>query len=225
MKTTNYFGWTVLTEDNRYGPAIANNIDYTKESEQELPDILKHVTNRNCVLEIGVHYGFGTRLLSPEFEQVHTFDFDNDVYQCFNTNMEKFGVKNVTPHPYGLGEKDTHVATNDMHPRKGRGPLANHVDIKNQNSNKYQIRALDNLNFEHVDLMCIDTEGYELFVLKGAEKTIKKHMPVLVVEFHNKNLSHKFFNVSASTTENHLDNLGYRYVKNINKVDRLYIPK
>jgi FkbM family methyltransferase len=226
MKTRNYFGWTVLEEDNRYGPALEKNIDYTKESEKELKEILEHVGQTRCALEIGVHYGFGTRLLSENFDHVNTFDFDNDVHQCFKLNMQKFDVNNLTVHPYGIGANDSFVATNDVHPRKGRGPLANHVDVKqSSDGKKYKIRALDNIKFEHVDLMCIDTEGYELFVLKGGEHTIMKHRPVMVIEFHHRNLSQKFFNVSPKTTEDYIDHLGYRYVKNLNKVDRLYIPK
>ena len=226
MRTRDYFGWTVLEEDNRYGPAIESNIDYTNESDQELQEIMKNVKQNKCALEIGVHYGFGTRLLSKKFEHVHTFDFDNDLHQCFKANMEKFGVNNLTVHPYGLGSNDTEVATNDIHPTKGRGPLANHVDVRDQpRAKKYKIRALDKIKFDHVDLMCVDTEGYEYFVLSGAENTIKKHRPVLVVEFHNRNLSKKFFNIEQSQTEGLLKDLGYMYLKNLNKVDRLYVSK
>lgn len=70
----------------------------------------------------------------------------------------------------------------------------------------------------------IDTEGYEYYVLKGAEQTIRKYKPVLVVEFHTKNLTNKFFNYPMSKTEEFLNSLGYRYIKNLNKVDRLYVP-
>lgn len=226
MQTRDYFGWTVLSEDGRYVTAMDKNIDYTTESEQEIKEVLEHVDQRRCVLEAGVHYGFGTLLLSKIFNEVHTFDFNNDVHECFKMNMEKFGITNVVAHPYGLGSEDTEVHTNDRHPVKGRVPLANHVELADsQNGNKYRVMPLDHLHFDFVDLMCLDTEGYELFVLKGAQQTIRKHRPVLVIEFHKRNLSQKFFNVSPRSTEDYLDHLGYRYVKNLNKVDRLYVPK
>ena len=222
MDTRDYFGWTVLTDDNRYGPALENNIDYTNEGRDEMPEIMPFVKNRRCVLEIGVHYGFCTRYLTEVFENVHTFDFDNDVHSCFKINMEKFGVKNLTIHPYGLGDRDTEVATDDFHPKKGRGPLANHVDISGRGPT-FKIKALDPLNIKDVDLMMIDTEGYEYYVLKGARKTIEAYLPPLVIEFHTKNLSKKFFGIEHSQTEQLLKDMGYRYVKNINKVDRLYV--
>jgi len=31
----------------------------------------------------------------------------------------------------------------------------------------------------------IDVEGHELSVLRGAEKTIKKHKPVILIEIHD----------------------------------------
>jgi len=222
MDTRNYFGWTVLTNDNRYGPALEKNIDYTNEGRDEMPDIMTFVKNRRCVLEIGVHYGFCTKYLTEVFENVHTFDFDNDVHSCFKINMEKFGVKNLIIHPYGLGDRDTEVSTDDLHPKKGRSPLANHVDVSGKGPT-FKIKALDTLNIKYVDLMIIDTEGYEYYVLKGARRTIETYLPPLVIEFHKKNISRKFFGIKHSQTEQLLKDMGYRYIKNINKNDRLYI--
>ncbi len=42
--------------------------------------------------------------------------------------------------------------------------------------------TLDSFDLTNVDFIKIDTEGYEYFVLKGAEKTIKRDHPVIVVE-------------------------------------------
>lgn len=222
MKTRDYFGWTVLMDDNRYGPALEKNIDYTGEGRDELPYILPFVKAHRCVLEIGVHYGFTTKHLADIFDDVHTFDFDNDVHACFKLNMSKFNVKNLTIHPYGLGDQDAQVSTDDIHPKKGRGPLANHVDVLGKGPT-FEIKSLDNLQIENVDLMMIDTEGYEYYVLKGARETIEKYRPPLVIEFHTKNLSRKFFGIEHKQTEELLKTMGYRYIKNINKVDRLYV--
>lgn len=222
MDTRDYFGWTVLTDDNIYGPALKNNINYTNLCRDEMPDIMPFVKNKRCVLEIGVHYGFSTEYLAKVFEKVHTFDFDNDVHSCFKINMKKFDVKNLITHPYGLGERDMEVATDDMHPEKGRSPIANHVDISGKGP-IFKIKALDSLNIKDVDLMMIDTEGYEYYVLKGARRTIEIYFPALVIEFHKKKISRKFFGIEHSQTEQLLKDMGYRYIKNINKNDRLYV--
>ena len=41
---------------------------------------------------------------------------------------------------------------------------------------------LDTLEFDRIDYIKIDCEGYELTILEGAEQTVKKHKPVIVVE-------------------------------------------
>jgi predicted double-glycine peptidase len=72
--------------------------------------------------------------------------------------------------------------------------------------------------------MMIDTEGYELNVLKGAEQTIKEYKPVLVLEFHNRNLTQKF-GYSLHDLKQYVENLGYRSVGYINKVDQVFVSE
>ena len=112
---------------------------------------------------------------------------------------------------------------NDFFISKGRrGPLGNYIDPKGKDK-KYNIKTLDSLNIKDVDLIMIDTEGYELFVLKGGIETIKKYKPILVVEFHNRNLTQKF-GYTLSTLEKFINDIGYNFTCNINKVDKVYTP-
>lgn len=46
------------------------------------------------------------------------------------------------------------------------------------------IHRLDDYNFTDVDVIKIDVEGYELFVLQGGEQTIMKYRPVIQTELH-----------------------------------------
>lgn len=222
MNTIEYYGWTVLKDDNRYGPAMQNNINFTNEGYEQLDDVLEnHVNNRNCVFEIGVNYGFTTKYLSEKFKLIHTFDFNNDVMECFKINMKKFKCENIIMHEYGLGNENTQVATNDIFPH-GRGTIANHIDMKGTEK-KYLIKRLDDLSLNDPDLIIIDTEGFELFVLQGGIKIISKVKPPMIIEFHKKKLTEKFFNYQWSDTEKLLESLNYRYIKNITKNDRLYV--
>ena len=68
----------------------------------------------------------------------------------------------------------------------------------------------------------IDTEGYELNVMKGAINTIKKYKPVLVLEFHRT----KKNNVNnLSELQNYVERLGYQSVGYLNKVDQIFVSK
>jgi hypothetical protein len=44
------------------------------------------------------------------------------------------------------------------------------------------MRTLDSYDLRNVDFLKIDTEGYEFFVLKGGEKTIRRDQPCVIVE-------------------------------------------
>lgn len=225
MNTYDYYGWTVSEEDVLPLKLKKQNIDITKEDITKMSSIIdQHIPYKRVAIDAGCHYGFFTKFLSDQFESVHAFDFDNDIYECFKINMEKFNCKNVVKHPYGLGETDKDVATNDWFAKHGRrGPLGNHIDPIGQGK-IYKIKALDSLGIVDVDLMMIDTEGYELNVLKGAEHIIKKYKPVVVLEFHNRNLTSKF-GYSLDELKKYVESFGYRSIGYINKVDQVFVSE
>ena len=61
---------------------------------------------------------------------------------------------------------------------------------------------------ESIDLIKIDVEGAELEVLKGLEKTIKKHHPLLKIEF--KPAACSAANITFQDIWDYLVELGYQ---------------
>jgi hypothetical protein len=66
-------------------------------------------------------------------------------------------------------------------------------------------------NCECVDLLKIDVEGKELKVIKGAEETIKKEKPNILVEIHPNYLKKE--KVKPGYIAKKLDNMGYEIYK------------
>lgn len=225
MKTYDYYGWEVVDEDILYTKLLEKDINITDEDQQALSKIIdQYINPRRTALDVGCHYGFLTKFLSQQFENVHAFDFDNDIFACFRKNIDTHSITNCTVHPYGLGEREKQVATNDWFTRhQRRGPLGNHID-PNGTSKKYLIKNLDSLGIKDVDLMMVDTEGYELMVLQGAVHTIEMYKPVLVLEFHNRRLTDKF-GYTLNDLEKYVSDLGYRSIGYLNKVDKVFVPK
>jgi FkbM family methyltransferase len=97
---------------------------------------------------------------------------------------------NVALGPVGGPSKvEIHIKKNDGHNRvandNGDFKTVTGKDIKrNEGYARVEIeqRTLDSYNFEDVDVIKIDTEGYELLVLEGAEKTIANNRPIVQVE-------------------------------------------
>ena len=50
------------------------------------------------------------------------------------------------------------------------------------------VKTVDCYNYDDVDLIKIDVEGHEQFVIEGAKKVIKKNMPVLIVEIEKRHI-------------------------------------
>ena len=225
LNSFNYFGWSVDDSDPLYKKLIIKNINMTTEEEWIYKKISENfLRNRRVALHIGSHYGFKSKILSEMFDIVHTFDFDNKINQFMKMNIMKFGIKNIIIHPFGLGSENKNVETTDyLEHKKINGPLSNHV-IENP-VGKYLVKKLDDLEIADVDLMIIDTEGYELNVLKGAVETIKKFLPVIVMEIHkNKDLTSRY-GYNKFENAKFLTNLGYVAKGYINDEDIIFIKK
>ena len=232
MNSYDYYGWEVSAKDTMYHRLLREKKNITFADIEPMNKIIKeHIPYPRTALDIGCHYGFFTKFLASKFNHVHAFDFNNDIHHFFKKNMEKFKIENLTTHSYGIGNRNKNVAINDFFVRKkwsGYGPLGTHIDPKGKNK-KYNIKTLDSLNIKDVDLIMIDTEGYELFVLKGGIETIKKYKPILVVEFsyakqYRPVLTQKFGYKLQTLRKFIIEELGYKFIYKINKVDKVFAP-
>lgn len=75
-----------------------------------------------------------------------------------------------------------------------------------------QLRKLDELvdelGIDRVDLVKVDIDGHEPAFLRGAEKTIRKHQPIMIIEFFQGNLDMAGGDVRQLKEQ--LETLGYR---------------
>jgi len=97
-------------------------------------------------------------------------------------------------------------------------------------------RTLDSFNFVDVDLIKIDVEGTELFVLQGAEDTIRRCQPVVQVELrdtHCKRFGYKcddIIDLMMSLGDYVMcdfngNDLGKAYQKVSGVMDRFFVPR
>jgi hypothetical protein len=69
-------------------------------------------------------------------------------------------------------------------------------------------KTLDSFSLPNVSFIKIDCEGYEPFILAGAEQTIKKCRPVILME--NKNYSKKYYGTEGNLAVDLLLSWGYK---------------
>jgi FkbM family methyltransferase len=89
----------------------------------------------------------------------------------------------------GPSSVEMHIKKNDGHNRvandNGEFKTVTGKEIKkNEGYARVKIdqRTLDSYNFENVDVIKIDTEGYELLILEGANDTIARNRPIIQIE-------------------------------------------
>lgn len=219
-----YYGWDVDDDDQLYKNLKLQNRNMTNEEDFLYNQICKKfVQKKRTALHIGSHYGFITKTLSNIFEEVHAFDFDNKINKFMKYNFKKFNLDNIIVHSYGLGGENKKVDNSDfLSSKKDYGPLSNHV-VENVNGKQF-IRKLDDLKILNIDFMLIDTEGYELNVLKGGFETIKKYKPVIILEIHKFKEMTLRYGYEKEENIKYLQNLGYKLMGYINNQDVLFIP-
>tara|TARA_B100000780_G_scaffold131907_1_gene92519 strand:+ start:219 stop:875 length:657 start_codon:yes stop_codon:yes gene_type:complete len=170
-----YHGWITLDYDISVKSAkrqSAGNID--DYQLDELNGALSFCKNFRTAIDIGAHIGMISNQLSKRFETVESFEIDTDVFECLKQNMQS-KCTNVNIYNFGIGDNERSV---DL--RKTAKTFSTHV--VHDSVGNYKIKSLDQLNFENIDFIKIDAEGFEPLIANGALATIEKHKPIILYE-------------------------------------------
>lgn len=122
-------------------------------------------------VDVGGHVGLWSYNLGHRFGMVHAFEPIAAHRECFAKNVD---LPNVQMYPRALGEKNAMIAMHTMPTSSGDSIVSGDGDIP--------MDRLDDYEFEDVDFIKLDCEGYELFALRGGEETLKRWKPVICVE-------------------------------------------
>jgi len=134
----------------------------------------------NGAIDVGAHVGLWSRVLSHYFTNVLAFEPVPDHIECFKKNIDTLIKKNVVLIPMAAGSDKGTVRINPVVDNTGNARVDN-IGIE------VEMVKLDNVISTsqlpgHVDFIKIDVEGYEYDVVKGAEQSIKRNRPVMVIE-------------------------------------------
>ena len=170
--------------------------------QHNIESILLNVKDFHVVVQAGGCCGLYPLLYSGFFRKVYTFEPSPDNFYCLELNCK--AQPNIIYENTALHCAATfcNMSTDE------RGNVGVH-HITEVGQGNIPTRTIDSLNLEYCDLIHLDVEGHELYILEGAEKTIKKFSPTIVLEDNKQ--------TCAST----LKQLGYNYRKEL-KHDILY---
>jgi len=141
---------------------------------------ISYCKQRRVAVDVGGHVGLWSFNLAHWFEEVHAFEPVAAHRACFEANVltndseQDVYMNNVTLHAYALGDRDGSVSIRTEPTSSGDSRVDGAGDIP--------MRTLDSFQLANVDLIKIDCEGFELFVLRGAEELLARQKPVVIVE-------------------------------------------
>jgi FkbM family methyltransferase len=146
-------------------------------------------------------------------------------------------VGDIELHNVALGNRQGEIVMEEKTGECSRGDavLIEGRETKNP-TQPIEMRKLDSYGFEEVDIIKIDVEGSELWVIEGSVETIKKQTPLVQVELrdtHCKRFGYKpddIIDLMMSCGDYVMsdfngNDLGTKYEKLSGVMDRFFIPR
>lgn len=174
-------GWWLPSEDLHFEEYLSKSIEINGKKlyqPKHLSKCFHHITKKNTAIDIGAHCGFWSFYLSLNFKKIYAFEPIDIFRDCFKKNIIS---QNVELLPYAIGESNKLISLNIDLQNTG----ATHISNNFSQNNRVEMKRLDEFKFENLDFIKIDVEGYENNVVIGAENTLKKHKPLIIIEQKN----------------------------------------
>lgn len=162
--------------------------DWTKQQTLSAAHYATLPARRRVAVQAGGHIGIFAAAFAKKFKRVLTFEPDRNNYDRLLQNVQHYD--NVRFYCLGLGAEQQYVPLAHRVQNSGASYLVPkgfnvvYDDISIMAAGNVGVIALDKLNLEELDLLCLDIEGYEYYALEGARDTIARTKPVIVLE-HN----------------------------------------
>jgi len=173
-----FLGWWFPDYESHFPKMLQKNVAKGGQPVYQEPVRKRSIAlcqNRRTAIDVGANVGLWSRDLCASFENVIAFEPVEDFRNCLTKNVvaENFEVRSVA-----LGNVATRATMNITEGNTGHS----HIDPASFGQGDTEVILLDSLNLNNIDYIKVDCEGFEYRVLQGAEQTIKRNRPVVVVE-------------------------------------------
>jgi FkbM family methyltransferase len=189
-----------IKDDEHIGPWLARGVEWENWMRQDVEFAYKPGTD---ILDLGGNIGCNALMFS-DYGPVHTFE--PLFHKIIQKNIEQNSLSNpIQVYPFGLSSAPSDMniyfpkTKNGLH-NYGCCSVQPNKDEHSNTSVVIHLERLDDVYKGVPSVMKIDVEGHELAVLKGADATIRRHMPALIVEIHH---------FEESPVSKYIQNLGY----------------
>lgn len=173
---------------------------------------------RSAAVDAGANVGAYARRMAADFAQVHAFEPAADTHACLVRNLADWGLAGkVVAHRAAVSDRADFVAI-----RSG-GWFRRSISREVRGKGNVPALAIDSLGLETVLLLKLDVEGHELKALAGAEATLERCRPYVLMELKARKIEKGTADLGA---RDFLLARGWREVAGYGApvIDRLYAP-
>lgn len=158
------------------------------------------LSNRRRFIDIGANVGMYSYFFSRKMATIEAFEPLKEI----TSRLQKLDP--VTVHNVALSDQAGEV---EFYIPRVRENLAFELAsleprITDSEVRTVPVATLDSFQFQDVDLIKIDVEGHEASVIRGAQETLTKNRPVLIIEIEQRHIDLPMYSVFES-----LEDLGY----------------
>jgi len=146
-------------------------------------DFLRSLNKQAVCVDVGANIGYFTILMSNFSNKVYSFEPVQEYFSilkdiCLKNNIDK----KVSLHNFALSSENKKVDVN-ITSESATMYMLDGWEIKNlRDVESVQCFKMDDIIKEKVDIIKIDCDGHDPFVLQGAEGIIKEYKPIIIIE-------------------------------------------
>ena len=187
-QTYDIFGKTYFTlkSDISFGGYFSSGREYEPFIKKYMKDIdCVGKTIIDCGANLGIHtmlfsdlVGKNGKVIACEMQRVIYYQLCANLFAnaCFNVDA-RLEIVDETSNGFGnIKENLDYIDGADLN--------VGDVHAWSEGLGTIQKRAIDDLNLDDVSVIKMDIQGYEIFALEGARKTIEKCKPVIFIEIY-----------------------------------------
>lgn len=170
---------------------VGQRIALGKYEEYETLLMMSQIDGNSVAVDVGANIGYYTLLLAQKCKWVYAFEPDKECFEILKKNTEENNLKNVKIFNMALSDKKEKREIIKDESNQGNSRLKSqrdcHIAVATapRNDELVLCEKLDEIlkNEGKIDLIKIDTQGWEPEVIQGAGKIIKRDSPVLFLEY------------------------------------------
>lgn len=214
----NKYGGYCIPESCLHRPAAGMVLSGGVHEPDTIDYIARHCSNGD-IIHAGTFFGDflpGISVAMPSESKIWAFEPNLESYRCAQITIKINNLSNVVLACKGLGAQKGRqfLRTRDFDDKElgGASRIVSPLDFECTHGSFVEIDTIDDVvpRERKVSVLHLDVEGYEDYALCGALQTIKRCLPVLIIEIWPKKGM-----PSSSWFSKNILNMGYKKVASI----------